>query len=74
MLAMSNPKWVGYPFNHHQQTPLQLWGHFQPGNRHLPALSNHQIGNLRDGHEMSQPKATEPDLGDYVTFEPTQGH
>ena len=49
-------------------------GDFQPGNRYLPALSNHQIGNLRDGHELSQPKAAKPDLWDQATsFESTQG-
>ena len=24
---------IGNPFIHHQQTPLQTWGHFQPGKR-----------------------------------------
>ena len=51
-----------------------MWGHFLPGKRYSPTLSNQQIGNLRDGHEPSQPKAAEPDLWDPATsFEPTQG-
>ena len=44
------------------------------GKRYSPAFSNHQIGNLRDGHELPQPKAAKPDLWDSVTsLEPTQG-
>ena len=74
VLAMSDQWWVGNLFNCHQQTPLQMWRHIQPGNRHLPALSNHQIGNLRDSHKLPQPKTAEPDLWDHATsFEPTQG-
>ena len=74
VLAVSDPWWVWNPFNCHQETPLQMWGHFQPWNMHLPALSNHQIGNLWNSHEPSQPKAAKPDLWDHATsFEPTQG-
>ena len=73
-LAMSNPQRVGDLFNWHQQIPLQIWGHFQPGNRQSPALSNHQIGNLRDGHKLPQPKAAKPDLWDHATsLEPAKG-
>ena len=51
-----------------------MWGHFLPQNRHLSALLNHQIGNLRDGHELPHPKAAKPDLWDHATsFEHTQG-
>ena len=37
-------------------------GHFQPGNRYSSALSNHQISNLRGGHELLQHRAAMPDL------------
>ena len=74
VLAMSNPQWVGDLLNCHKWNPLQVWRHFQPGHRYLPALSNHQIGNLRDGCKPSQPEAAKPDLWDYGAFyEPTQG-
>ena len=46
---------------------LQMWGHFLPGKRYSPALSNHQIGNLSGGHELPQPKAAKPDLWDPAT-------
>ena len=44
-----------------------MWGHFLPGKRYSLALSNHQIGNLRDGHELQQPKAAKADLWDAAT-------
>ena len=71
---MLNSWGVGDLFNCHQWTPLQAWWCFQPGNRYLPALSNHQTGNLRDDHKHPQLKAAKPDLWDHATsFEPTQG-
>ena len=74
VLAMSNPQWVGDPFNCHKWTPSQAWRHFQPGNRYMPPLSNHQIGNLKGGCKPSQPRAAKADLWDHATsFEPTQG-
>ena len=40
---------------------------------HLPALSNHQISNLRGSHEPLQPRAAKPDLWDYATSQAHQG-
>ena len=67
MLATSDPWWVGNPFICHQWIPLQMWGHFLPRKRYSPASSNHQIGNLRDGCEMPQPKAAKPNIWDPAT-------
>ena len=61
---MSDPWWVGDLFVHHQQIPSQMWGHFLPGKRYSPALSNHQIGNFRDSCKLPQLKAAKPDIWD----------
>ena len=44
-----------------------MWGHFLPRKRYSPALLKHQIGNLRESHELPQPKAAEPDIWDPAT-------
>ena len=66
-VSTSYPWWVGDPFIHHQQIPLQMGGHFLPGKRYSLALSNHQIGNLRDGHKPPHLHTAEPDLWDPAT-------
>ena len=66
-LAASDPWLVGDPFICHQQIPLETWGHFLPGKKYSPALSNHQIGNLRDSHKQPQPKASRQDHWDPAT-------
>ena len=66
-LAISDPQWVGDPFICHQWIPSQMWGHFLPGKRYSSAFLSHQIGNLRDGHKLPQPKAAKPDLWDPAT-------
>ena len=65
---MSDPQWDGNPFIQGQQIPSEPWGHLLPGKMYSPALLNHQIGNLRDGHKLPQPKAAKPDVWYPATF------
>ena len=46
---------------------MQMWGHFLPGKRYSPNFSNHQSGNLRDGHELPQLHTVEPEIWDPTT-------
>ena len=67
VITASFPWWFGDPFICHQWIPLQMWGHFLPGKMYSPAFSNHQSGNLRDGHELPQLHNVKPDPWDPVT-------
>ena len=66
-VTTSYPQWVINPFICHQQIPLQMWVHFLPGKRCSPVFSNHQIGNLRNGHEPPQLNNPDSDLWDPAT-------
>ena len=37
-VTVSYPQWVRDPFIHHQQIPLQMWGHFLPGGKVLTSI------------------------------------
>ena len=67
VVTASYPRWVRDPFIHYQWIPSQAWGPFLPGKRYSPPFSNHQIGNLRDGHEPPQLHTAKPDLWDPAT-------
>ena len=62
VVTMSYSQWVGNPFTCYQQIPTQMWGHFLPRKRYSPSFSNHQNGNLRDGHKLPQLHTVEPDF------------
>ena len=67
VLATSDPQWLEDLFICNPWIPFQMWGHFLPRKSYSPALLNHQIGSLRDGHKPPQPKAAKPDLWDPAT-------
>ena len=66
-VTASYPQWVRNPFICLQQIPMQMSGHFLPEERYSPAFSNHQSGDLRDGHELPQLHTVKPDLWDPTT-------
>ena len=70
MLAVSNSWCVRDPFKATSGFLCRPEGHFWPGKRYSPALSNHQISNLRGSCDLPQPKAAKPDLWDGAMSSP----
>ena len=63
-----NSWWVGGPFIHHKQALSHTWKMLPTWEGVSNCLINHQISNLRDGHELLQLWAAKPDLWDCLLW------